>query len=314
MSLETDLLLDRRWLKRRLTLWRVAAFIGLAAVLLLAAKPVLPDLGRHVARLNISGIVTDDRKLVDAVDRAAKDPHVAAMIVTIDSPGGSVGGGESLHDAIAHVAAVKPVVAVMRGTAASAGYMVALPAARIFARQATLTGSIGVLLETPEISGLMEKIGVTATTYVSGPLKDQPSLTHPTSAAGQVVLQGLVTDLYGMFVDMVAQGRHMDVARVRELADGRAYTGRQAKPLGLIDDFGGEPEARHWIAAQHADIPDSMPIRDIATGDWRQRLIGAKSLSGLVEVAIGATLRQVDPMAGQFDQAWAIWQPGQAGR
>ena len=153
-------------------------------------------------------------------------------------------GGEGLHDAIARVAAKKPVVAVMGGTAASAGYMVAVPAARIFAREATLTGSIGVLLETGEVSGLLKSIGVNAEAITSGPLKDQPSFTRPLSPQGREVLQGLVMDMYDQFVGMVATGRHMDAARVRELADGRAYTGRQALKLGLVDAIGGEHDAR----------------------------------------------------------------------
>lgn len=122
--------------------------------------------------------------------------------------------------------------------------MVAMPAARIFAREATLTGSIGVLLETGEVSGLLDRVGISAETIVSGPLKDQPSFTHALSPQGREVLQALVMDMHDQFVQMVAAGRHMDAARVRELADGRAYTGRQALRLGLIDAIGGEPEAR----------------------------------------------------------------------
>ena len=149
--------------------------------------------------------------------KLADNANVKALIVAIDSPGGSVAGGEGLHDAIARVAAKKPVVAVMGGVAASAGYMIAVPAARIFAREATLTGSIGVLLETGEVSGLLKSIGVNAEAITSGPLKDQPSFTRPLSPQGRDVLQGLVMDMYDQFVGMVVSGRHMDDARVREL-------------------------------------------------------------------------------------------------
>ena len=173
----------------------------------------------------------------------------------IDSPGGSVAGGEALHDAIGRVAAKKPVVAVMGGEAASAGYMIAVPAARIFAREATLTGSIGVLLETGEASGLLGKIGITADAITSGPLKDQPSFTRPLTDQGREVLQALVMDMYDQFVGMVATGRHMDPARVRELADGRAYTGRQALKLGLIDAIGGEREARAMAGQPNTASP-----------------------------------------------------------
>src|SRR6201999_887101 len=118
-------------------------------------------------------------RLTETVAGLADDASVKALMVEIDSPGGSVAGGEALHDAIARVAASKPVVAVMGGTAASAGYMIAVPAARIFARSATLTGSIGVILETGEVSGLLAKLGISADAITSGPLKDQPSFTRP---------------------------------------------------------------------------------------------------------------------------------------
>lgn len=276
MTLETDLLLDRQRLKRHLNAWRGAAVVAVAAALILAVGVRgLPGLrGRHVARLRVDGIITEDRRLLEAIEREGRDPQVAAILVAVDSPGGSVGGGEALHDALLRVAARKPVVAVMGGTAASAGYMVSLAAARIFAHEGTLTGSIGVLLETGEISGLLGKLGVGTEVIASGPLKDQPSFTHPTSPEGREVLRGLVGDLYDQFVGMVASARHLDPARVRQLADGRAYTGRQARALGLVDEIGGEPEARAWLARER-QVSADLPAEDVTSGSWQQRTIGA---------------------------------------
>lgn len=315
MTLETDLLLDRRRLKRRLFLWRGAA-IAVAAVAIIATTfhvgPMSDTLkGPYVARLSVKGIITADRKVITRLEKLAKDPKVSALIVAIDSPGGTVGGGESLHDAIAQVAQTKPVVAVMGGMGASAGYMIAVPAARIFAQESTLTGSIGVLMETQEFSGLMNTLGIGSTTLVSGPLKDQPSLTHPTSPAGRQVLQGMVDDMYDMFVGMVAQGRHMDPAHVRELADGRAYTGRQAKKLGLIDDFGGEPQARAWLEKER-HVPADLRVEDVREISLQDRLLGANSeadglVTGLVRAAVTG-LRQGMAQGG-FDGAMAVWQP-----
>ncbi len=307
MTLETDLLLDRRRLKRHVTFWRVAAVAAVVFAAWLAFSPGLGPAHRaHIARLSITGLISDDRKLIDMVDRAARDPMVPAMIVYIDSPGGSVGGGESLHDAIARVAAKKPVVAVMGGIAASAGYMAALPATRIFARESTITGSIGVLMETPELSGLLGKVGVDVNTLVSGPLKDQPSLVHPTSAQGKQVLQGLVNDLYGMFVDMVAESRHMDPARVRELADGRAYTGRQAKALGLIDALGDEADARAWLA-QSRRVAADLPVHDVKPRQgWRERVFGAQTFVGVLADAMQLAWGTA---SGRFDMPMAVWRP-----
>jgi protease-4 len=220
----------------------------------------------------------------------------------INSPGGSVAGGEELHDAIRRVAAKKPVVAVMGGTAASAGYMIAVPATRIFARESTLTGSIGVLLQTGEVSGLLKTLGVSAEAIVSGPLKDQPSFTQPLSQQGREVLQGLVSDLYDQFVGMVASGRHMETARVRELADGRAYSGRQALQLGLIDAIGGEYEARQWLAKEKGVSAD-LPVDDVATGG-----LAGRALSGSLGWILDSATKTLLSQGVILDGAWAVWQ------
>ena len=275
MSLESDLILDRRRLKRSLIFWRTLAVIALIAGVIAAWYARGPGwLRGHVARLSISGLITEDRKLVAAVNKLADDDSVKALLVVINSPGGTVAGGESLHDAIARVAATKPVVAVMGGVAASAGYMVAVPAHRILARAATLTGSIGVLLEAPEFSGLLATIGVRTQTITSGPMKDQPSLTRPMTPEGREVVQGLVMDMYDQFVSMVAAGRHMDPAKVRELGDGRAYTGRQAVRLGLVDAIGGEQAARQWLADARK-VPLDLPVEDVTTGGITERLFSS---------------------------------------
>ena len=303
MTLESDLLLDRRRLKRRLFLWRTVAVLAVVAVGLLAMgrTPGAWLAREHVARLTLSGMITDDRKLVQAVDALAADDDARALMVVIDSPGGTVAGGESLHAAIARVAAKKPVVAVMGSTAASAGYMVALPAARIFARESTLTGSIGVKLQLPEFSGLLDRLGIGDNSLASGPLKDEPSLARKLSGPGREVLQGVVADMHDQFVAMVAAGRRMEDGRVRELADGRPYTGRQALKLGLIDAIGGEREARGWLA-ETRQVGTDLPVRDVGRRGLAERALG-ESLSAW----LGALLKTV--LSQQLDGAWAIWQP-----
>jgi protease IV len=303
VSLETDLLLDRRRLKRRLFFWRSFAVLAVLAAVLVALRGENLRFGRNrVERVVVSGIITQDSKLDEAVDKLAGNSSVKALIISIDSPGGSVAGGEALHDAIARVAAKKPVVAVMGGVAASAGYMIAVPAARIFASEATLTGSIGVLLETGDISGLLGKLGVTADSIVSGPLKDQPSYTKPLSPEGRQVLQSLVMDMYDQFVGMVATGRHMDPAKVRALADGRAYTGRQALNLGLIDEIGGERAAREWLAKEKG-VSDSLPVEDLTTGGLTSRWLSS-SLGWMFDSIWKSVLSQ----GVMLDGAQALWQ------
>jgi protease-4 len=303
MSLETDLLLDRRRLKRRLFFWRSFAVLAALAAVLVVLRGEHVGFGRsHVARLTVSGIISDDRKLDEAVTKLADNVNVKALIVAIDSPGGSVAGGEGLHDAIARVAEKKPVVAVMGGVAASAGYMIAVPAARIFAREATLTGSIGVLLETGEVSGLLKSIGVNAEAITSGPLKDQPSFTKPLSPQGRDVLQGLVMDMYDQFVGMVVSGRHMDDARVRELADGRAYTGRQALKLGLVDAIGGEQDARLWLAQQKS-ISADLPVEDVTTSG-----LASRAFSSSLGWMFDALWKSLFPQGVMLDGTRLLWQ------
>ena len=304
MTLETDLLLDRRRLKRRLVFWRSFAVIAVVAALIVSARGGgggLPG-GTHVARLSVTGLITENRKLTEAIDKLADDSAVKALIVAIDSPGGTVSGGESLHNAIARVATKKPVVAVMGGVAASAGYMIAVSTERIFARESTITCSIGVLMETGEISGLLEKLGITAETIVSGPLKDQPGLTHKLSDQGREMVHGLVQDMYDQFVGMVAKGRHMTPEAVRKIGDGRPCTGRQALPQGLIDQIGEERDARAWLAA-NKDVPTSLPTEDVTATTLLSRTLSS-SLGPLFEGVWKTFVSQ----SVRLDGAWAVWQ------
>lgn len=317
MSLESDLVVDRLRLKRRLAFWRVLAVVGFVLALLIAGGVRFGGAagGPHLARLKVDGIITDDQERLALIDRARKDPLVKGMILSIDSPGGSVAGGSALHDAIVRFAVRKPVVVVMRGVAASAGYMIAVPAARIFASNATLTGSIGVILQSPDVSGLLGKVGVGVDELVSGPLKGQPSVVKPLSPEGRAMLQGVVMDLYGQFVDMVAAGRHMDVERVRSLADGRPYTGHQAIGLGLIDQIGTEQDARDWLA-KAKNIPTTMAARDLKLppkGNWLQRQTGAVlenvAFAALDRLIAAPSAKTLLSQGLELDEPLALWQP-----
>ena len=302
MTLETDLLLDRHRLKRRLLFWRSFAILAVLVAVLVAVRGSGFGIARdHVAQLSVSGLITENDRLTHAVEKLADDPSVKALIVRVDSPGGSVAGGESLHDAIADVAAKKPVVVCMGALGASAAYMISVPATRIYAHEGTLTGSIGVLLEAPEFAGLLSKIGVDVQTIVSGPLKNQPSLTAPLSPQGEQVLQGLVMDMYGQFVAMVAAGRHMDPAKVRQLGDGRAYTGAQALRLGLIDAIGGEHDAREWLA-RNKGVPMSLPVEDVSTESFAER-----TFSGTLGPIVTGIWKSVISQGVMLDGAWAVW-------
>jgi protease-4 len=303
MSLDADLLADRRRLRRRLTLWRALAIFALFGALALVAGVREPSTvltgGAHILRLPVTGFISEDRRLLQALDRAATDDSVRAVLVAIDSPGGTVAGGEALHGALARIAERKPVVAVMGATAASAGYMIALPAHRVIARDATVTGSIGVLLQSFNVAELLERAGVQAQVIASAPLKDQPSLFRPLTEDGRAALDRVISDLHAQFVAMVATGRRMDPARAATLADGRVYTGRQAVAAGLVDAIGGEREARAWLAAER-QVPDTLPIRDVNVRSTAERLLSSAT-EGFMKILLSEWLG--------VDAPRALWQP-----
>jgi protease-4 len=302
MPLDADIVIDRQRLKRRLNFWRVAAVVAVVVALVLAGGRAKIStggtFGSHIERYRISGLIGTGDDIVEDLRKLREDSNVAAVLLHLDTPGGAVTGGEGINAAVKELAKVKPVVAVMDGTAASAGYMIAVATPHIVARESTITGSIGVILETMNIGGLLDKIGVSNDPLVSGPLKGEPSLTKPMTPQAREVLQAMVGDLYDQFVQLVAAGRKMPESRVRELADGRAYTGRQAKALGLVDEIGGDDEAQRWLENERG-VAKGLKVTEPDKRPWTERLT-ANSLAGIITTA-EQTLR--------VDGAWAVWQP-----
>ena len=275
-------------MRRRLLFWRILFFVLLVVAAGAALRGKQATRGPVVDALVVDGLITDEPRRTRAIIAARDNPRVRALILRINSPGGTVTGGANLHDAVARFAAAKPVVAVMTGEGASAAYMIAVPAQGIYAASSTLTGSIGVIVESPDISDLLSRIGIRVDKLVSGPLKGQPGLTTPLSPEGRTMLQGIVGDLYEQFVAMVASGRHMDPARVRALGDGRPYTGHQALPLGLIDAIGTEEDARNWLDAR-AGVSKALPVHEI---DWKEKSSRWPfSMDSLVQIAVESALK-----------------------
>lgn len=297
MALDADAIIDRRRLKRRLTLWRLVAVAAVAAAVLAAVgrfgvNPFAP----YVARLTVDGIIFDDSRRDELLTSLAGDDRVKAVLVVVDSPGGTVTGGEILYSRLREIAERKPVVAVMGGTATSAGYMTAIAADRIFARAATITGSIGVILQTADVTELLSKIGIKPETFKSGPFKAQPNPMEKISPEARKATQDLVAEMHAMFVDMVAERRAMPRETVLELADGRVVSGRRAVDLGLVDAIGGDAEARSWLA-ENREIPESLPtktvevrrdrewLKDLAEGSVGKALFSERlRLDGLISV------------------------------
>ena len=263
MSLDADYVVERRRLKRRLTFWRVLGVVALVAAVVAAAGRF--DLRRqqdHVAQIAIGGLILDDPARDEAMKEVADDDKVKALLVKIDSPGGTYVGGEALYESLRQVGEKKPVVAIMGTTATSAGYMSALGSDHIVARSSTLTGSIGVILQTADVTGLLDKIGIKSVVVKSGPLKAQPNPLEKFSPAARKATEAIIADYFDMFVTLVAERRSLSREQVLKLADGRVFSGRQAKKAGLVDALGAEPEARKWLSETHK-IADSLPVKEV---------------------------------------------------
>ena len=263
MSLDADYVVERRRLKRRLTFWRVLGVVALVAAVVAAAGRF--DLRRqqdHVAQIAIGGLILDDPARDEALKEVADDDKVKALLVKIDTPGGTYVGGEALYESLRQVGEKKPVVAIMGTTATSAGYMSALGSDHIVARSSTLTGSIGVILQTADVTGLLDKIGIKSVVVKSGPLKAQPNPLEKFLPAARKATEAIIADYFDMFVTLVAERRSLSREQVLKLADGRVFSGRQAKKAGLVDALGAEPEARKWLSETHK-IADSLPVKEV---------------------------------------------------
>ncbi len=300
MPLEPDLLLDRRRLKRQLSAWRVLAVIAVVAAIVATVGRVAGGFGgEFVARLHVDGVITQDGERDLSLASIADDDDALALIVHINSPGGTVVGGEDLYGALRRVAERKPVVAVLGTLATSAGYMSAIAAEHIVAREGTVTGSIGVLFQTTEFTRLLERWGITAESIKSSPLKAQPSPLEPLSDQAREATRTLVMDMYDYFVALVAERRDLDLSAVLGLADGRVYTGGQAAGNGLVDAIGDERTAQEWLNAAH-DIDPDIPIRDVLVGEEDNPFAAiASALSGKTFL----------PEALTLDGLVSLWHP-----
>ncbi|HWW49211.1 MAG TPA: signal peptide peptidase SppA [Xanthobacteraceae bacterium] len=266
MSLEADVIVDRRRMRRKLTFWRVAAtliaiaaIVGIAALLTPSARRSVAG-GSAIARVTIDGLIRSDRERTEALERLAKS-NAPAVIVQINSPGGTTAGSEQLYDALMRLKAKKPVVVVVEGLAASGGYIAALAADHIVAQQTSLVGSIGVLFQYPNFTELLKTVGVEVEAVKSSPLKAAPNGYEPTSPEARAALEMLVKDSFAWFRGLVKDRRQMDEQQLDKVADGRVFTGRQAIDLRLIDQLGDEKTAVDWLVAEKK-IPRALPVVD----------------------------------------------------
>ena len=297
-NLDPDRLLDRRRLKRGVAIWRALAIVALVALILVAAAPFAFEGGDRVARLWVSGLIEDDPARDRLIADLRDDEAVRAVVLRLDSAGGTAVGGEALYLSLRSLAEAKPVVAVLGTTATSAAYMAALAADRVLAREATLTGSIGILFQTAEFTALLEEIGVRTEAIRSGPLKAKPTPYETLDDSTRGVMQDLVADIYDSFLRLLMERRSLDRETALRLADGRVFSGSQAVEAGLVDAIGGEAEARTWLAQAHG-VAETIPVTDVISG-------GEGGLLDIVDAALDRTL---PPRTLALDGLIAVWHP-----
>lgn len=222
----------------------VLIVVAMAVFTFWARSDGFSSFGRvKVGVVKVQGIITESERINAWIQKLARDTDIRGVIVRINSPGGGVAPSQEIYSELRRLARKKPVVASMGSVAASGGYYIACAAESIVANPGTITGSIGVKAQLADFRQLMDKIGIQDETITSGPYKDAGSPTHPLTPEEKAYFQALVDDLYEQFVHDVAEGREMDVEQVRKYADGRAYTGRQAKEFELVDYLGGMSQA-----------------------------------------------------------------------
>lgn len=200
-------------------------------------------IGEKVALVRIEGPIIDSKNAVEEIKDYTKDSSVKAIVLRVDSPGGAVAPSQEIYEEVRKAANKKPVVVSMGSIAASGGYYISSPATRIFANPGTLTGSIGVIMEIPNIEGLMNKVGIKTDVIKSGRHKDIASVFRGRSKEEKEILQAVLDDVHEQFITAVADGRKMIPDDVKKLADGRVFTGRQAQKIGLVDELGNLEDA-----------------------------------------------------------------------
>ncbi len=319
MTLETEVLMDRRRLRRSVSFWRIltvlAALVALGAIgLSSSGDGSLFGERKQIARVTIEGLITENREQLAMLDKLAKAKHVPAVLLFINSPGGTTTGGEALFESIRRLSGQKPVVAQFGTVAASAAYICGLATDHIVARGNTITGSVGVIFQWAELTELLGKVGVKMHEIKSGPLKANPSPFQPLDPAGRETAEKMVRESMVWFRGLVAERRKIDTASVPGLEQGRVYSGREALTHKLVDEIGGEREAVAWLERERKiekglKIVDWKPKKQ---SDWGKLGLLGKAAGWLFGIdAEDLRFLQEDNRFGQLllDGLVSVWQP-----
>ena len=226
-----------------------------------------------LALISIKGPILETEKTLAWIRKVEQTKEIKGVLLRIDSPGGGASASQELYSALKRLAAKKPLVASMGSVAASGGLMVSMAAEKIYANASTITGSIGVRMDIPQVQELLQKVGVSQETLVTGPYKNAGSPVKPLSEKDRAYFQEILNAMHAQFVDIVAQGRKMPKEKAASLATGRIYTGEQALDLGLIDALGGQDEAHAWLCTKTGVQQEQKLIKRPKEQKWYTELL-----------------------------------------
>jgi protease-4 len=318
LMMDAEAIADRHRLRRKLTFWRIAGVLALIVAVgtagYFAANRTGVARGRdHIARIFVNGVITGNQRLADLMRDVGNARSVSGVVISISSPGGTTTGSEELFRNIRALAAKKPLVAFVDGTAASGGYITAMAADHIVARDTSLVGSIGVLFQYPDVSALLDHVGVKVEAVKSAPLKAEPSGFSPTSPEARAALQQVVDDTYGWFKRLVQERRHLNDAELAVVSTGQVFTGHQGIPLKLVDALGTERDAISWLESDKG-VSKDLPVRTWEPRGGRDFSLFAWAAAGadlLGYGSVGEVLRTTAVAAGtaRLDGLLALWQP-----
>ena len=266
--------------------WGLCLFLlaGAAALGWFSAHPVP---GERLALVTVRGPILDPAPTLAWIRQLENDDRVRGVLVRVDSPGGGAAASQEIYAALERLSRKVPMAVSMGATAASGGLMVSMAGQRIFANPSTVTGSIGVRMDIPQLQGLMDKVGVGQETLVTAPYKDAGSYLHPLTPRDRAYFEHVLMDMHEPFVGIVAKGRHMEREKAARLADGKIFTGQEAQGLGLVDAMGGQDAAHDWLA-EKTGVPATRPLlrgKEPARTALLQRLLGAAAEAlGLADV------------------------------
>ena len=238
-----------KWYRRKLFLWRIFSFILVISLLYIFFNNPKTNISSqpHIANYTISGLLVDADQILEDLEYLEFEDNVKAIIITVDSPGGTTVSAEEIFLKIRSISSNKPIVVVMKNIATSGAYLFSIGADRIFARENTITGSVGVLLQWARIDQGLEKLGIEMKEVKSGKLKAEPDLFGESDEEAMALTQKIVDETYRWFLNLVKERRNVEEYAISQMSDGRIFTGRQALELNLIDEIGGNREAKFWL-------------------------------------------------------------------